>query len=679
MTLPIYNPSEVRLIDGAATSIAQQAKASAFQNLSSKMDMWSNNLSNDLAKQRAIEAEQQAYKDTLENKPLHQESVYTVYGQAYNSTRKATYLADTEINIKNKSDELAIKFKSDPDGYLNEMDGYLKGVRDETKVPDIEMAIGLTSKKVLDNTYNKLSLAKQEEETNFQRVKFEEYAGLKSSELINALSSRDIKSADLIRHSLDEYTTSLLQDGVITDAEYLKMTKDFEFTVNKGVLENEVSGFVDEKNMNGAKKIVDDFNKEIPKGYTPDQYKKVQASINTIYNQALVKQKAERVEYETSIKKDLRDGISVYDSGKIPFNSEQLDRMAMQLNPEDRRDYELSKQSYEIISKFDNLPLEEQQTYINKLESQQTGTKLSVDVLGKMKKVLNDKSSAAKNDPISLSIKDGLNKPTEAISINNDAMRNGDILKERAKMANVNIIKYGKGADLLLTDEEAKSLTSFVQSPTTATSDILAMIDTIETNVPDNADAIYRQINKKGAKLFSYVGGLVKTGNKEVAQNILTGNLIRQENKNAIMTKDVINDFNSEVGNALMYAGQGQREALMEATLSYAAYIAERTGELGEYADGKQALKGVLGGIGQRNDQNYILPFGKTEDDLEDYISELTPDMFPKEFKGMTKENAVKVIQDGQLISVGNGKYMVKYMNGFLYEAGNKPYILELK
>lgn len=679
MALPRYNPSEVRLIDGAATSIAQQAKSSAYQNLASKIDMWSNNLTNDLAKKRAIEAEQQAYKDTLDNKPLHQESVYTVYGQAYNNTRKATYLADTEINIKNKSDELYIKHKNNPDGYLNEMNGYLKGVKEETAIPDIEMAIGLASKKVMDNTYNKLSLVKQEEDRKFQRAKFEEYSGLKSSELINALSAGDIKSADLIRHSLDEYTTSLLQDGIIGDDEFLKMTSDFEFTVNKGVLENKVSASIQADDMESAKSIVDEFNKEIPSGYTPDQYRKTKASINGIYNQSLVRKKAEEKELMGTIKKDLKDGADIYDSGKIPNNSEELDRMAMQLPQEDRKEYELSKQSYEIISQFEFLTLEEQQTEINKLENEEKGTKLSVDVLGKMKKVLSKKKTMSKTDPISMSIQDGLNKPTESISINNNPIKNGDILKQRQQMANVNVTKYGKGADFLLTDEEAKSISSFVMSPTTSVEDVLSVIDTIEANVPDNSNAVYRQINSKGATLFSFVGGLVKDGNRQIAQKVLIGNMIRKENKGAIIAKDVMSDFNATIGNALRYAGPGQREALIEATLSMAAYNAEQQGELGEYGDGKESLKGVIGGVGTKNGQNYILPFGKTEDDVEDYIDELTPDMFTKEFQGMTKENAIKVIQDGQLISVGNGKYMVKYMNGFLYQEGNQPYIMELK
>jgi len=678
MPVPRYSAPEVRANVSASGLIAQQ-QANAYQNLSAKMEQWGSFATQEAGKQRAIEAEEQAYKDQMSGKPLHKESVYTIYGQAYNSTRKATYLADTEIDIKNKSNELAIEHKNDPDAYMASMDGYLEGIKKETNIPDIEMALGISSSKVVSNTYNKLATKKQNDDITLQRAKFTQYAGLKSSELINAISSGDLKSADLIRHSLDEYTTSLMTDGVISDSEYITMISDFEFTINKGVAENELNGLLQDGDIAGAKSVVDEFNKEIPKGYTPNQYSKVKASLNKIYNNAYSKIKAEKKIYDTKVKGYLKDGSAVYDAGKIPVNSEELDRLSLTLSEDERKDFELSKQAFGIISEFEELSLPEQQAEVNKLESSEKGSKFSVDIIGKLKKVMSEKTTMSKKDPISLSVAEGLNEPTESISLSNDIATNSDILMKRQQMSGINMSKYGKGADYLLTDEEAKEMTAFITSPTTPIEDILGVINTIETSVPDSSNAVYRQLNKKGAKLFSYVGSIVKQGNNQLATNILMGSRIRKENKGAILTKDIMSDFNAEMGNALRYAGSGQREALIEATLSYAAFKAEEQGELGEYDNGKEALNGVIGGVGTRNDQNYILPFGKTEDDIDDYVDDLTPDMFTNEFQGMSKENAIRVIQDGQLISVGNGKYRVKYMNGFLAEAGNKPFILELK
>lgn len=208
MALPRYNPSEVRLIDGAATSIAQQAKSSAFQNLSSKMDAWNNTISSELASIRQQEGQEQAKIDVSKGTFKPKESMLSIYDKAYDNVGKATYIAKTEEDAKTYSELLKNKLNTnpetmnDPDIYSQTFDKYMQTVLSEA--PDEYTKEVLKSSLINygSQQYNSiLSIkAKQVEEQNKQG--FEDGKKLYVNEYKEAVRSKDPQKIEQAQNKL---------------------------------------------------------------------------------------------------------------------------------------------------------------------------------------------------------------------------------------------------------------------------------------------------------------------------------------------------------------------------------------------------------------------------------------------------------------------------------------------
>jgi hypothetical protein len=161
---------------------------------------------------------------------------------------------------------------------------------------------------------------------------------------------------------------------------------------------------------------------------------------------------------------------------------------------------------------------------------------------------------------------------------------------------------------------------------------------------------------------------------------MLRGQMILREQPNVVPMDIMQWKFNGEVGNAMRYQGAGMRKSLTDATVAYYAAIAEEQGELSK-SDApmglvKQAVAEVTGGVGMKNDQNYFLPPQATEDDVDDWLEELTSKDF-EEVGGISSEDAVELVSRGQLISVGEGKYQVIFQGNRLLNKDNTPFIME--
>ena len=131
----------------------------------------------------------------------------------------------------------------------------------------------------------------------------------------------------------------------------------------------------------------------------------------------------------------------------------------------------------------------------------------------------------------------------------------------------------------------------------------------------------------------------------------------------------------------MQFAGPGQRESLYKSSAAYYAALAEEKGKLDgqlSMSDVSDVISDLTNGVGEKDGQNYFLPKNKTQDDVEDYLDELTVDSFP-EFLGMTKEQGLTTINKGQLISVGEGLYRIRYNRQFLANTDGTPYELKVK
>ena len=769
--------------NSSSTAGGQAAVGQATRNLDSlanRLKSFSDQSFQTAGMQATAEATDQAAKDDINGKEFHKKDVYTMYGKAYNTARSASYAANSEIDLSTASQALTMEFKGDPLGYRNAMKEYTNTLQSEAPTPELAGVISVSGRKIINYSFGKMSVQKDAEIKASQKVEYTQTIDLKIAQMVNAQSSGDMKTYDLIEGSIIQYSKTMLENGVLTEAELLKIQDVIDFTINKGVAEQEVTDLVSEGQLDMAIERVNMFKEEIQEGYTIEEWQAIGSSMNSIVSAGIKNANLQQKQITKGANNRIKEAISIMESGKYPSSPITEDILA-NASDEERRKYEIQvgvssilneftgsslldkesaleafseletatiaqveafglleedieaeakeveKEAKEerkvadakgkdivailkdgkvpkdkltqneidllspsvladineridiknIIENIEDSPLLEQEAILGARENADTFNTTDIEVVNALKKNIADLRKAYDKDPMMEGAKLGLYDLTP-INLNNpDEL--AIILSEREVFAELNIAEAGANAGNLFTEEEAQGLSEFFESPDSSVDQILQVLGMIEQGIPDSSNSVYRQLSKKGAELFSYAGGLMKAGQPQKARQILIGKIILRENKGAILTKDVQEDFNGTIGNALAYAGVGQRKALMEATLAMSAYMAESNGELGEFNDGKGALSQVLGDIEERNGQNYILPFGKTEDNMEDLIDSLTPASFSQDFQGMTREEAIEVIEEGQIVTAGNGKYRIKYMNGFLYTIDGNPFILELE
>jgi len=190
------------------------------------------------------------------------------------------------------------------------------------------------------------------------------------------------------------------------------------------------------------------------------------------------------------------------------------------------------------------------------------------------------------------------------------------------------------------------------------------------------------QLQKKDAPILSFVGGLVLEGKNEEAKKVLRGQTILSEMKGVIDMETVTWKAYGSIGNALQYSGQGDRESLVNSIIAFSAADAEEKGTLNKSwtgADMTKHIKSLTNGVAKRNEQSYFLPRGKTENDVEDWIDSAGFKNSLPEMPGFTREQVVRIINDGCLVSTGAGTYAVKQKNtnSFLMSADKKPLIIK--
>ncbi len=123
---------------------------------------------------------------------------------------------------------------------------------------------------------------------------------------------------------------------------------------------------------------------------------------------------------------------------------------------------------------------------------------------------------------------------------------------------------------------------------------------------------------------------------------------------------------------------EGDRKMLKDSALALYMYKAEQGEDLESGLKNKETgtvLTDLTNGTYKRNGQSFFLPKNTHDDMFDDFMDELKPSDF-QNVGGVSPEEAVRITQDGQLVSIGTGGYRVKYKNGWLRTKDNRPFVL---
>ena len=670
-------------ITAPTTSIAAQQSAS----LASRLESFSNTMFKNQAQVTADQATQDALRDAAQNKPFYKEDVYTAYGKAYNNSLSATYASEADISITKKSFELEQANINNPVGYSKAMDKYISELSSGAPTPELSTVIGLSGNKLKNSTFGRLQIAENQRIRAKQVEVFDQEASINLGQIINLRSlgtPQGDRDAEILEQKNILHLESLVADGSISPAKALEWKDAAQFEVTYGTSIEKFGKMLQMESLEEAQKYLVAQTSENRQDMDIPQNTKHQDDLTRMFNNEVKRRKAN----ETGLKEEanlvLTKVNEILASGKTPPTElmSQAKNMAQYASLSKQDAMKTQLMAYNEVKKFGFMSLPEQETYLSEFKSKPEMTNVDVKVMSAIEQNLSARKTKAKKDPQTLSVEEGINNPLIPIGVSNGVQGLVQGLPQRAKNQTANILEYGKGATQLFTDAEANEWSSVLEDVNTPLSEKIAFMDAIYTTVPTKANAVFNQIRKKGAPLFTYAASMVGEGKPEVAKGILRGQGLLQ----AAGPQEYIKEFRAtllgKIGNAMTKANPADMEALVDSALAYSMYLAEKRGDITNLkgSNERQAIDDLTNGMHKRNGQDFFLPNTVDDDMFDEWIDEtITADKF-EGVQGMTKDEALQFVRgnSAKITSVGAGKYAIYDSLGrVLMKSDNTPFILE--
>jgi len=675
--LPRYAPKRVAPQTGGTAGI--QAQAQMFDTLADRIDSFQGQQIQKYAQETTVEAKQDAESAFAQRGMQAQVNKdMTVYGQTYTNAltnmHKKQLAIDTGVAIENAYN----KNKNNPIAFQTEAESIY--TKTSELLPD-----HLKADYAIDFEANKAHYA-GEVYGNRIRLDKERDVAL-TNELFMQSSQKSTKAARDGNHDLSLYEMekgikgldSALENTTITADQHRKGVANIKFDTSTSTFKGVNDKHLSEDDLQGSQDYIDAFRSSTPEGFDDQQREKLaddmQGDLNKQIRLTKVTDTASKEEAAIAVS----DAIKIYKTGKEPLNYKEVKESAVLVSLKQQHELAVAEAAYKINQKVDYLTLPEQAANVNTIEAKPGASRIDIDALALAKKNLSEKIQMAEKDPYSLGVQDGLYEQAGTLLPSQGLGAIAQTLPTRASQSKIAQAAYGT-VPKLFSDAEAQRYSTWLENPTTSIKDKLDFIETIEESVPNESSLVYDQLQKKGASVFAFAGSMLKKGDRQKAEMMLRGQIILREQPGVVPFQDMQWKLNGTIGDALRYEEEGPRKALSEASTAYYAALAEQEGKLSKesapLALVNKAVQDITGGVGEKNDQNYFLPPGATEDDVDDWLDDLTTDDFA-DVRGITPEDAVDLIQRGQIISVGDGKYQIIFQGKRLMSTDGTPLVME--
>jgi len=634
-------------------------------------------------------ARDQAFKDAKENKPFNKK-VNNIYGSVYNEVRTATYAADAELMIANTSTKLLMQHENEPEAYDNAMKSYVDGLADTAPTSDLQSVIAIGGHKRRTSSYGKLKIA---EHGRIQAAKIETFSQsmeLAVNQIIQLESDGDMERAEFEKKKNLNYMKSMNNSGLISDTQVQKIIKDAEYKITYGTAINNMEEMLREpgplnENSN-AYKYLQGATAEARGDMSIAENKKYNDDLTKMFNNEVKSRKASETNFKEEANLRLGNVIDILKIGKAPTINQMNEAKALapyaSLSKQD--DMNLYIAAYDIVKKFDYMSLPEQEAAVANYKSTPEGSDTDVKVIAQAKANLASRRADAKKDPMAQGVAEG----RYSISPINVSNGFGALMKElpnRVANQQKNKLEYSKNATSLFTEAEASEWAAYLESADTPMSEKIDFMRTVTEAAPNQTNAVFNQLRKKGAPLYTFAASLVEEGKDEVAKGVLRGQGLLK----AAGPQEYITEFRTtllgKMGNAMIRANTGDIDALVDSSLAYSLYLAESKGDITNLKglSERQAINDLTNGMYKRNKQDFFMPDGASKDDFDEWIDEKLTIADFANIKGHTPEEALLFTRGNRvrITSVGAGKYAL-YLNGgleptLLQKTDGTPLILE--
>lgn len=640
-----------------------------------RLSQFSDIAAQSLKYQAQDQAVEDAQRDSREGKAFHKESVYSVYGRAYNNTASATYSANANIAMQQKSDELQMEFENNPLGYDTAMQSFVKEMADTAPTEDISATIRIGGTKIKNGVFGDLSIAENNRIKASQLETFSQELELNINQIIQL--DADGKTADsaVLKHKNLVYLNTMMDEGLIDEATGKKYINDTEFKINHGVALKIMEDLLEEDSLVNAKAYLDEQTAKARGDMDIVENKKYNDDLNHAYNNELKSRDAEKKSRTKFANEGIDEAIKVFKAGRIPDNLQEVYESIDLASPKKQDELDLQIAVYSQSQEFLGMPIVEVEAEINKMLSDPIASLEEVLIAKTSQANLNEKKKKIKSDPISLGYEEGIIDVEAPLSISggiDGLMKNLPLRKMQSARVQED---YGEGATQLFTAAEAKEWADYLSNPNTSLDEQLSFLRTVQGVAGEDAKIIFNQLDENKAPTLAFAGNLSLAGNDKAAKIALQGKGAKVQLPESFETL-----LKTKIQGVFKGYGSKFYNQHYNGLVDYAKGLI-----LGDEdaSDLDTLLESSIGIMKTYNGQKAILPQGVDVDTFESWLDKIKIPERPGLTKGLNDMSDTLFDGDYQLHYAGNGEYYVKIANdGSPYfardtEDETKPFILK--
>ena len=592
-------------------------------------------------------AKNDALRDSAAGEPFYKEEVHTIYGKAYNNTLSATYAANADLKINEKSDELSLKHEYDPVGYSKAMDEYVEGMSNTAPTPELKTVIGLSGAKLKNAVFGKLNIAEQGRIKASKLETFGRELDLNINQIIELEASGNTKDSELLKKKNLAHLDAMRREGLIDEATAKKLITDSQFKITYGTAVKNMEELLAKPDLTYAQQYLAGATDENRADMSVDENDAYRKELRTMFAQEVKRRKAAATTSKKAAKVVIKNAVEVRKNNKTPDNLTEIDEAKKLLTPEELNAYNIQERAMNAIGNFGDLTIAGLRAKFDEYKKSDVAGRIDVEVENKIDKLLKEREARADDDVVGLAIKESvIHDLSQSMGVQNNVEGLISGLSEMVKNTDLIQQEYGSQYTNLIPKAAAKEWNDWFNNPQIPVADKIYMIGAVSKNFPEDYENVFSQIGGKQAGMFSFSAQLITSGNTRAAEIALMG-----ANSGTKLEEGLSVDISTDIGNA--FAGHtGLKENTILGVENYARGIQSQTDEGGFTFDESGALlEQSIGKIVTWNDQKTILPYGVTKSDFEKKLDKIS-----------IPEN--EVLQEGLRDlsdTFGSGDYQLRY------------------
>ncbi len=585
--------------------------------------------------------EQQHEAITKERVDVNEDFI-SVYGQAYNNAVKADYTNELVIQSAESAQYAAQVSMGDPEmfkeGFRSYIDAALEGAPDDAS----RLVTSRAYERAGVAMYKKLYTARAAQAKAEAKDRFNVAEQTYKDQYVNAVTRGDVFAAD---EAMTGYNANQASG---TDAGYISTIEATDNIAQLGEIgEQEHAKIIFENATNAGQgmEVYYLFREQYESGnfdhWKPGKAETIMRSMKSDLNE-----KADLLTDEI---------LTTLDEGHVPSlsDTQEVESYLPFLSASKQAKLEKAKYGAIVLRAFEGTPLTEREVMLTAELAKDDLDATEIVGLNKALDVTRKQLATAKKDNILLGAENGLYKlqPLTPETIT------AGLVKDRAQQAVIAAGEYNT-AQKFFTENETTIFSDFVNNKATTNDEKIALIGAL--NASPRPDIVYAQLTKKGAALFTGVGGLMREGKGKLASQVLSGDQFLREGSITTDREELRYSVSEGFSNALFFSGAGDSEMAIKTVEAQSAYYALQDGAKsdGKIANShiKDAIKAVMGESGEYNDMTFFAPSGTDPDDVEDYFDDLEA---ADPILGVAPEHTLDIIKDSQIVHVGGGEFML--------------------